>query len=234
MSTRCYVDGLQKAFHALLSAPQPYNIPTFPPFEDNTGVWTSPDHKIVSIGVQIRHRIASHGFAFNVEALPLLRWFDHIVACGIQGKKMSAVERERSVKMKAEEEARPDREAASAHGKKQHPSQGEYDLERQQTALEHLSPGDRERATGPVAPGDKAAASIFADPVGCQIEPGLVLGPESRTTVASVVPHVVQHLGNTFDRQMVEATEELIKYEADEKTGRLKRVWVEEEEVIAI
>ncbi|PWN93047.1 lipoyltransferase [Acaromyces ingoldii] len=225
LSTRCYVDRLQKAFHALLSAPQPYGIKTFPPYEDNTGVWTSPDHKIVSIGIQVRQRIASHGFALNVEALPLLRWFDHIVACGIEGKKMSAIERERSVKMRAEEEARPDREAASESGERLD------DIEGGQARTQ--SAADRDRTTGPKGPGE-AEARVYSDPVGCQIEPGLVLGPEARTTVASVVPHVVQHLGKTYGRHMAEATEELLRYEADEVTGRLKRAWVDGEEVVTV
>lgn len=53
-----------------------------------------------------------HGFALNVEAQTLLSWFKHLVACGIHGKVMTAVKRELALRIKAEEELRPDREAS--------------------------------------------------------------------------------------------------------------------------
>lgn len=101
---------MQKAFHTLLN--KSYNIDTVPPPDDATGVWTDEMHKILSIGIQVRQRITSHGFALNVAAQPLLTWFSHIVACGIQGKSMTSLERQRALLIKSEEDARPDREAA--------------------------------------------------------------------------------------------------------------------------
>lgn len=48
---------------------------------DPTGVFLSPTSKIGSIGVQVRHRLTTHGFSYNVTREPRA-WFDQIVACG--------------------------------------------------------------------------------------------------------------------------------------------------------
>lgn len=110
VSTRCYVDKLQTCMRSLLK--KNYRIETVPPPDEQTGVWTDDMHKIVSIGIQVRQKITSHGFALNVNAQPLLGWFSNIVACGIEGKSMTAIERELALLIKAEEDARPDLEAA--------------------------------------------------------------------------------------------------------------------------
>lgn len=57
---------------------------------EHTGVWLDDVHKIASIGIQVRHRITSHGFAINITNEPL-DWFRNIVACGIHGAKMTSV-----------------------------------------------------------------------------------------------------------------------------------------------
>ncbi|KAF8588536.1 lipoyltransferase [Ramaria rubella] len=49
---------------------------------DNTGVFLTSNVKLASIGVQVRHRLTSHGFAYNVTREPLA-WFDQIIACGL-------------------------------------------------------------------------------------------------------------------------------------------------------
>jgi len=49
---------------------------------EHTGVFLDPTTKIASIGVQVRHRLTSHGFAINITNEPL-PWFDQIVACGL-------------------------------------------------------------------------------------------------------------------------------------------------------
>ncbi|GJJ10276.1 hypothetical protein Clacol_004502 [Clathrus columnatus] len=49
---------------------------------DNTGVFLSKNIKLGSIGVQIRHRVTSHGIAYNVTREPL-SWFDQVIACGL-------------------------------------------------------------------------------------------------------------------------------------------------------
>ena len=83
LSPRCYVDSLQTAIAAALP------FATVPPPEDHTGVWADEYHKVAAIGVQIRHRITSHGFALNVHD-EALKGFRHIVACGIQGRSVTS------------------------------------------------------------------------------------------------------------------------------------------------
>jgi lipoyl(octanoyl) transferase len=55
---------------------------------EHTGVWTSEDDKIASIGVHMRRNITSHGVALNVNTD--LWWFDRIVACGLEGKRATS------------------------------------------------------------------------------------------------------------------------------------------------
>ena len=45
-----------------------------------TGVWVE-DRKIAAIGVKVSRRVTTHGFALNV--CPDLKYFDHIVPCGM-------------------------------------------------------------------------------------------------------------------------------------------------------
>lgn len=49
---------------------------------DNTGVFLSDTVKLGSIGVQIRHRLTSHGIAYNVTREPI-SWFNQVIACGL-------------------------------------------------------------------------------------------------------------------------------------------------------
>lgn len=76
----------------LASLVSSFFIPVVTP-SPHTGVFTSPNHKIGSIGIHIRHRITLHGFALNVEA-SVLDWFSHIVACGLDDVVMTSVETE--------------------------------------------------------------------------------------------------------------------------------------------
>ena len=62
-----------------------------------TGVWMEPGHpakarKICAIGVRCSRWITMHGFALNIHTD--LRYFDHIIPCGIQHKKVTSLERE--------------------------------------------------------------------------------------------------------------------------------------------
>jgi len=56
-----------------------------------TGVFLSEKEKVASIGVQVRHRLTTHGFAMNVTREPRA-WFDEIVACGLVDVKAASVE----------------------------------------------------------------------------------------------------------------------------------------------
>ncbi len=55
-----------------------------------TGVWVKGE-KIASIGVAVRHWISWHGFALNLAAD--LSGFSAIVPCGLQGVRMTSMER---------------------------------------------------------------------------------------------------------------------------------------------
>lgn len=71
----------------------------------------------MSIGVQVRHRITSHGFALNVTR-DVDPWFKRIVACGIAGKSVTNMQDALASRIALEEAQRPDREAASVDGKR--------------------------------------------------------------------------------------------------------------------
>lgn len=62
-----------------------------------TGVWLDPDkpgqeRKICAMGVRTSRWITMHGFALNVNTD--LSFFDHIIPCGIQNKKVTSIEKE--------------------------------------------------------------------------------------------------------------------------------------------
>lgn len=59
-----------------------------------TGVWLDPDQpararKICALGVRCSRWVTMHGFAFNVEADT--RYFNHIIPCGIDDKKVTSL-----------------------------------------------------------------------------------------------------------------------------------------------
>jgi len=58
---------------------------------EHTGLFTSPAAKIGSIGMQVRHRLTSHGFALNVTNEPLA-WFNHVIACGLPDVNATSIE----------------------------------------------------------------------------------------------------------------------------------------------
>jgi lipoyl(octanoyl) transferase len=61
--------------------------------EGLTGVWVD-DRKLASIGVGVRHWVSMHGFAINI--CGDLSPFESIIPCGIEGVRMTSVERELS------------------------------------------------------------------------------------------------------------------------------------------
>ncbi|KAJ9092069.1 hypothetical protein QFC19_008843 [Naganishia cerealis] len=57
----------------------------------HVGVFIGTEEKLASIGIQIRHRITSHGFAINVTTEPIL-WFDLVTACGLNDVRATSLE----------------------------------------------------------------------------------------------------------------------------------------------
>lgn len=99
ITPRDYVCLLEKTVMATCAA---YNITTMT--TENTGVWTTPDKKICALGLHMRRNITSHGIALNINTD--LKWFDRIVACGLEGKKTTSFENEGQVGKTVEEVAR--------------------------------------------------------------------------------------------------------------------------------
>lgn len=87
MSIRDYICRLQKTMQRhLMDSHWIFPIPS-----DHTGVFLDPTTKIGSIGVQVRHRLTTHGFALNITKEPLA-WFDQVVACGLTNVKAGCIE----------------------------------------------------------------------------------------------------------------------------------------------
>jgi lipoyl(octanoyl) transferase len=62
-----------------------------PATSEHTGVFLGEREKVASIGVQVRHRLTTHGFAMNVTHEPRA-WFDQVVACGLADVKAASIE----------------------------------------------------------------------------------------------------------------------------------------------
>lgn len=87
MGVRDYVRRLQKSLEHYLS--EAHGIKGIP--FGHTGVFVSANTKIASIGVHVRHRLTTHGFAMNVTKEPL-SWFDQIIACGLEDVRATSIE----------------------------------------------------------------------------------------------------------------------------------------------
>ncbi|MEP7144389.1 MAG: lipoyl(octanoyl) transferase LipB [Ferruginibacter sp.] len=71
-----------------------------------TGVWIDPDipgkeRKICAIGVRCSRWVTMHGFALNVNTD--LGYFDNIIPCGIQNKKVTSIAKEVNIEVEMEE-----------------------------------------------------------------------------------------------------------------------------------
>lgn len=93
MSTRCYVSKIQTILRGALAHPSIDVHTVDSPSEEvrYTGVWCDGRHKIASLGVQVQHRITSHGFALNIRRAAL-RGFENIVACGLPDVQLTCME----------------------------------------------------------------------------------------------------------------------------------------------
>ncbi|KAF8308120.1 lipoyltransferase [Clavulina sp. PMI_390] len=49
---------------------------------EHTGAFVSDTEKLGSIGVQVRHRLTTHGISINITEEPI-PWFNEVVACGL-------------------------------------------------------------------------------------------------------------------------------------------------------
>lgn len=66
----------------------------------DTGVWVG-DRKICAIGIHASRYVTTHGLALNCNND--LRWFEHIVPCGIEGKGVTSLSRELDREMGVED-----------------------------------------------------------------------------------------------------------------------------------
>ena len=83
---REYICRLQKTLEThLLEAHGIQHIPS-----EHTGVFLDPHTKVASIGIQVRHRLTTHGFAMNITDEPLA-WFYRVVACGLTDVKAGSI-----------------------------------------------------------------------------------------------------------------------------------------------
>ncbi|KAG6371604.1 lipoyltransferase [Boletus reticuloceps] len=83
---REYICKLQQMIQTYLSSAHKLaHVPS-----EHTGVFLDPATKVASIGVQVRHRLTTHGFAVNVTQEPL-GWFDKVVACGLADVKAGCI-----------------------------------------------------------------------------------------------------------------------------------------------
>ncbi|WWD19284.1 lipoyl(octanoyl) transferase [Kwoniella shandongensis] len=82
-STRCYVEYLQRMLGDYVRQTSGLGETITAPHPDgHVGVFSSPTEKVSSIGIHLRHRITSHGFAMNITPEPI-KWFDLVMACGL-------------------------------------------------------------------------------------------------------------------------------------------------------
>ena len=87
LSVRCYVNVLEEA---TINTLKRFGIAGFR--TDNPGVWVSEDKKIAALGLHLRRNITSYGVGLNIRTD--LRYFDRIVACGLEGMKTTSVKQE--------------------------------------------------------------------------------------------------------------------------------------------
>ena len=88
-----YISMIEKLISNILID---YNLePQIP--KEETGVWVQ-DKKIASIGIHVTRGVTMHGLAINVNTD--LSYFDNIISCGIQGVKMTSLDKELGKKIR--------------------------------------------------------------------------------------------------------------------------------------
>ena len=94
LSVRCYVNLLEETTIRTLCHFQLQAIRT-----EHPGVWVDETTKVAALGVHLRRNITSYGVGLNYTTD--LRWFDRIVACGLEGKQTTSVQAETLNMLKA-------------------------------------------------------------------------------------------------------------------------------------
>lgn len=94
----CSLDGLGLGIKAMVEAVEEICLMTLAEFgvaasrdEKHPGLWIGRN-KIVAIGMNVAHGVTQHGFAMNVSCD--LDAYRHIVACGIDDRGVTSIERE--------------------------------------------------------------------------------------------------------------------------------------------
>ncbi|KNE67667.1 lipoyl(octanoyl) transferase [Allomyces macrogynus ATCC 38327] len=87
LGVRCYVNSLETALIRLCRTQHNLAAGT----NEHTGVWVGTN-KVAALGVHVSRSITQHGFALNVD--PDLRYYDHIVPCGITDMGVTSLAKE--------------------------------------------------------------------------------------------------------------------------------------------
>ena len=88
-----YISMIEKLISNILID---YGLEPQIPIKD-TGVWIE-DQKIASIGIHVTRGVTLHGLAINVNTD--LSYFDNIISCGIEGVKMTSMDKELGKKIR--------------------------------------------------------------------------------------------------------------------------------------
>jgi lipoate-protein ligase B len=87
IGVKSYVAMIEKLISNILFD---YGLKPHVPIKE-TGVWID-DRKIASIGIHVSRGVTMHGLAINVNTD--LTYFDNIISCGIEGVKMTSMDKE--------------------------------------------------------------------------------------------------------------------------------------------
>ena len=87
IGVKLYVEMIEKLISDTLMH---YGLESHVPFKE-TGVWVE-DRKIASIGIHVSRGVTMHGLAVNINTD--LSYFENIISCGIEGVKMTTLDKE--------------------------------------------------------------------------------------------------------------------------------------------
>ena len=93
IGVKSYVAMIEKLISNILFD---YGLKPHVPIKE-TGVWID-DRKIASIGIHVSRGVTMHGLAINVNTD--LSYFDNIISCGIEGVKMTSMDKELGKKIR--------------------------------------------------------------------------------------------------------------------------------------